>query len=146
MEISSLPWGSRWARCSVAASVHPCWACVYLHHFLSSCRKLLSVHPWHPQVDSAFCWKRNNSCRPLKKPNSIVHQLCKMIKISQKIKYLISDEWEQRTNLIRILCKCCSTAGSQRNEEKPGRRTSIFVEIINSTGEEDMVTDLSFQI
>lgn len=53
----SLPWGSRWARCAGAPSARPCWVCVCLHHFRSSCRKRLSTRPSRPRAESAFCWE-----------------------------------------------------------------------------------------
>lgn len=60
-KMSTLPWGSPWAHCARAASVHLCSACVCRRHFQSSCRKLLSVHPWHPRVGSASWWKDRNN-------------------------------------------------------------------------------------
>lgn len=136
VEMSTLPWGSRWARCSGVPSTRPCWACTCLHRFQSSCRKLLSVHPLHLPVGSAFCWEDGGKF---------------FLKIQMfyynKVRHSERERERERqacSYLVRVPYECdersCSTACLLGSEEKLSGPSSIFVPVINSTGETPMVT------
>lgn len=135
---STLPWESPWAHCSRAASVHLCSACVCPRHFQSSCRKLLSVHPWHPRVGSASWWKDRNNHRFLKqKENKNYISTSSALNYTDKRNKWLVANW---CSNLRIMHRCCSAAGLLGNGERQSRPSPIPVKIINSTGEEPLVT------